>query len=84
MGITVNLKFPMLNWESETVVVKQSTAVIVAILVSFISFGVPIATLLVLPDINVNIMMCITTLMMCIITIVLYQWNNKIELKNII
>lgn len=41
VGVTVNLKMPMMNWENETVAVKQSPAVIVSMLIGLVACGIP-------------------------------------------
>lgn len=48
-GLLVNVKMPVFQWESETVVVKQSGAVFVSMLIGFISVGIPAVALFALP-----------------------------------
>ena len=42
LGVTINLMFPVLNWDSEVVVVKQSISALLAVLIGGILVGIPI------------------------------------------
>jgi ABC-2 type transport system permease protein len=83
LGITINLKMPMFGWESEVVVVKQGAAVIVTMLIGFISVAIPWVLLFVLPSDLRSIVWPITTVAVSLVTILLYRGNNKVLLKNI-
>lgn len=82
-GITVNLKLPVLDWESEASVVKQSAASLVGGMGGLLVAIVCIAVTLSVPDSyshTVKAGICITLLT---ITTVLYSRNNRTDLKNI-
>lgn len=83
LGITINLKMPMFRWESEVIVVKQSAAVMVTMLIGFISVGIPWVLLFTLPSYLRSIVWPITTVAVALVTILLYRGNNKVLLKNI-
>lgn len=50
LGLWINLKSPMLNWESERQPVKQSKAVMLTMILGFASVLIPGAAMLLLPD----------------------------------
>ncbi|MNI62971.1 hypothetical protein D3C73_1183130 [compost metagenome] len=57
LGVIVNLKLPKLEWTSEVQVVKQSAAVLVAMLLGFVSLVIPVALTLLLSSVNGQIVM---------------------------
>ncbi|WP_151733472.1 putative ABC transporter permease subunit [Paenibacillus tengchongensis] len=57
LGVLVNLKLPNLEWTSEVTAIKQSAAVIVAMLIGFISLAVPFAAALLLPGVDGNLLL---------------------------
>lgn len=82
-GLTVNMKNPMFNWESETVAVKQSKAVLLSMLVDLVAVGAPVALLILLPQKISNLILAATAVLLIAITCMLYTQNNKIELSKI-
>lgn len=82
-GITVNLAFPVMKWDNETTVVKQSASGLVAMLVSFISILFPVFALFALKNVSVNLIMGATLLIMSAVTGLLYSRNNRKQLLNI-
>lgn len=82
-GITVNLAFPVMKWDNEVRVVKQSASGMVTMLVCFISFLLPIIPLFVLNDVSTNLLMGATFLILSIVTGILYARNNKKQILNI-
>lgn len=83
VGITMNLKFPMLNWENETVAVKQSPAVMLTMLINFVGYGIPIAILLFMGTVNVNAVRVISIVCISLVTLLLYWRDCKINLQSI-
>lgn len=83
LGITVNLKMPVFNWESEVAVVKQSGATLVCMLFGFLSVVFPFVFLFLLPSGCKNLVYLGTSVVIVLITAVLYRKNNRILLKNI-
>lgn len=74
MGLIINLKFPMLSWITETTVIKQSAASMIAMLASFVVVGVPFAILIVG---NINNAMYVnggTLLTVLLLNYVFYQF----------
>ncbi|WP_241781919.1 hypothetical protein [Paenibacillus sp. DMB5] len=57
MGIIVNLKLPKLEWTNEVQVVKQSAAVLVAMLLGFISLIIPAGLSFVLTSVDGRVIM---------------------------
>jgi ABC-2 type transport system permease protein len=76
-GITVNLKMPVFNWDSEIKAVKQSASVMVTLLVSFFSFLPPIIILLTSTKISADLVMLLTLLVILVAAIILYSYNCR-------
>jgi ABC-2 type transport system permease protein len=74
---------PRFQWESEVVVVKQGAAVLISMLIGFVSIIIPWILLVALPADFRNIIWSIITVTIALITIALYQGNHKVLLKNI-
>jgi ABC-2 type transport system permease protein len=83
LGLAINLKMPMFQWESEVVIVKQGAAVLISMFIGFVSIVVPWVLLVVLPSALQNIVWPLTTVAIAVATVLLYQKNNKIVLKKI-
>lgn len=82
-GLTANAKNPMFNWESETVVVKQSKAGLLSMLFDFAAIAVQAAVLILLPSTLVNLWLALITAALVCIAIILYRKNNKMDLSKI-
>lgn len=86
VGITINLAFPVLNWEDEVHVVKQSASTLISMLVGILSCIVP-ATIVVLVSIYVdgmeNVAKSMIIVVLVTLTIFLYRRNEKIKLNNL-
>lgn len=76
-GVTVNLALPVMKWDNETTVVKQSASGIVTMLFSFISILFPVIALFTLKNVSVNIIMGATVLILSVATALLYTRNNR-------
>lgn len=76
-GISINLAFPVLNWESETRVVKQSASTLVSMLVGILSCLVPLLVIVFAEEELVNLIQAVTVVLLMVITTVLYTRNNK-------
>ena len=61
-GLSANLHLPLLNWENEVQVVKQSAATLVTLLGGTVMVGVPAAALLVWPAGYVYPVLCLALL----------------------
>lgn len=77
LGIAINLRMPMFDWESEVVVVKQSGAVFISMIVSLIIIAVPGVLIAVLGNIDPNIILAITVVVLGLLTLLVYRDNNK-------
>ncbi|MBO5197707.1 MAG: hypothetical protein J6B85_04195 [Lachnospiraceae bacterium] len=51
-GLLANLRFPVLDWKSETVVVKQSAASMCGILVGMVGGIIPVGLVIAMPGVN--------------------------------
>lgn len=83
LGLVINIKMPMFNWESETTAVKQSKSTLVALLLGFISIAIPIALLQILPTQWHGLLLAGITAVLAVLTVVLYQWIRRIRLIDI-
>lgn len=54
-GLLINLYFPKLDWTSPTTVVKQSASVLVSLVVTLVTIGIPIAAFILLEVTKINI-----------------------------
>lgn len=77
VGITINLAVPVMNWDNETRVVKQSASTMITLLVEFASFAPPLIILIAVQSIPVDIVMAVTLLVLASLTAILYRRNNK-------
>ncbi|WP_455714348.1 putative ABC transporter permease subunit [Anaerosporobacter sp.] len=77
LGIAINLRMPMFNWEAEVTVVKQSGATLIAMIIGLIVIAIPGVFLVVFSNIDSNVIMGIVTLVLGIVTVVMYRDNNK-------
>lgn len=83
LGITVNCKMPVFDWESEAAVVKQSGAMLLNMVVGFLSVLIPVGLLLVFNELSHHLVMGLTFMAIVVITVILYQRNRHIDLRTI-
>ena len=76
-GMTVNLAMPVFNWESEVNVVKQSASVLVTMLIGLVSVVVPVVFLILCKDGGEYLVYTITSLVLVLLTGILYGRNNR-------
>ncbi|MGG4343644.1 hypothetical protein [Paenibacillus lautus] len=74
LGVIVNLKFPKLEWTSEVTVIKQCASVYVSMLLGFVSIVIPIAILLLLSHVNVNLILSGIGVVMLVVCSVMYKY----------
>ena len=80
MGIAVNLKLPVLNWDNEMCVVKQSSATLITMFVGIISGVIPFVAVILLQGVNTNVFMAVVTAVLLLVTGILYQRVLKRDL----
>lgn len=80
LGLFVNLLFPLLNWENETRVVKQSASVFVSMLGGMVAVIVPIALTVVLRPDNLTLYLALVEVVLALLTAGLYLSVSKKEL----
>lgn len=83
MGLAINLRFPVLEWESEVRVVKQSASTMLTLLVGAVSVILPAAALLLQDRIADEIILGGTVILLLVLTAFVYNRNNRIDLKRI-
>lgn len=83
VGITVNLTFPVLKWENEVRVVKQSASMLVSMLIGMLSTIFPLVGMVFAGE-DLSEWICLLTVMiLVIVTCLLYRKNNKVTLIKI-
>ena len=83
LGITINLKMPLFDWETEAAVVKQSGAMLVSMLISMASGIVPMVLVFILPESLTNLCLGAVTVLVLAVTAVLYRRNRRVDLRKI-
>lgn len=78
-GITINLHFPVFDWDNETTVIKQSAAALVAMLTGIISSMIPFVLVFIVPDGFMNLFMAGVVLALMIITYSLWHIQCRQE-----
>ena len=83
IGIIMNLKYPKLDWESTTEVVKQSTSSFLSVMIGMILFILSVAIIVkVIGNINTTLLLLIATIIYLIINIILYLYLINIGVKD--
>lgn len=77
IGVLVNLKLPNFTWTSEVTAIKQSAAVMVSMLVSFISLLIPFGLSMLLTDMNANLILLVIALLMSLASGMLYRYIQR-------
>ena len=76
-GLFVNLKFPLMDWKNETVVVKQSVSSMIATLCGLLFVGVPIASTFIFWQVDAFIIQFSIVAIVLMISIVIHQYLKK-------
>lgn len=76
-GLIVNLKFPLLNWTNETVVVKQSASAMITMFSGMIFSAVPIACLMLIEGINIELLYVCVIVVLIVVSLILQAYLNK-------
>ena len=82
-GITINLHFPVLNWESDVSVVKQSASAVLGGMGGFFVAIVGVAALLVVPEQFSDLLKAVICIVLLGATALLYRKNNAADLQEI-
>lgn len=77
VGISINLALPMMQWDNEVRVVKQSASTLVSMLTGMGSILLPALALLLIKDISVDLVMGVTVVVLALTTVLLYRKNGK-------
>lgn len=83
LGMTVNLKMPMFQWESEAAVVKQSGATLVTMLLAFLSAGIPFGLSYVLKGTSLQLILWMMIVILCVLTVFLYFRNCRMDFREL-
>ena len=83
VGLAVNLSMPVLEWENETTVVKQSGSSMITVLIGLVSVIVPVIFVMIMPSGVSNIISLAVVVGVGIATGFLYRKINKIDLNQI-
>lgn len=82
-GITVNLAFPVMEWDNEVTVVKQSMSALIGGIGGSLIAMISVVILLLLPESIAGFAKWIVCLVYAVLTFVLYQKNNRTDLLKI-
>lgn len=76
IGIIINLYLPKLEWTTQVSVVKQSASVLVAMLASFVSIGIPVALFVIIQPANSNLFLGFLAIVLLLINLMLIKVLN--------
>lgn len=76
LGLTVNLAFPVFDWESEVRVVKQSMTTFISMLIGMLSSGIPLAISIFVSEKYKNVFCAVVLIGILAVTGLLYKKNN--------
>ncbi|WP_455617089.1 hypothetical protein [Eisenbergiella sp.] len=83
LGITINLKMPVFNWDNETTIVKQSASTFVSVLGGMLLALLPIGLRFALAGIPADLFLGGVTALVIVVTVILYGKNRKCDLQKI-
>jgi len=83
VGLAINIALPVLNWESEARVVKQSAAAGITPFAGMLGAIAAIAVLIVFRNFNTDIMIAVILVVLSAVTYVLYKMICRKELIRI-
>ena len=82
VGLAVNLRFPKLKWDSEVEVVKQSASGMIGGLGGFLIALVATIPLVLVPDSYFGLVACVEFVVVVALTVIVYEKNNRVDMKN--
>ena len=82
-GLTVNLKMPVFNWESEVAIVKQSASAALGGLGGFVIILAGMVPLIAAPAEYGNLLKGVICIVFLSATWILYKKNNKVNLQEL-
>lgn len=82
-GISVNLKLPKMNWETEVSVVKQSAASMIGGIVASLVIILCAIPVLLVPTQYTDVVCLVICIILATLTVRLYYKNNRVDLKEI-
>lgn len=83
MGIVINQHLPMMKWDNEVVVVKQSAATMTSIFSSFLLAGAPMAAVIAAPESMEVWMELLIVLLLLAVSVFLYIRAIKFDFRKI-
>ena len=79
-GISMNLLFPVFNWESDVNIVKQSVSALVGGIGGSVLVLLSAVPVILLPQIPTDMIKLIILCVMLLLTAILYYGNTKVKL----
>ena len=76
-GLSANMALPLLQWESEVQVVKQSGAALISILTAFAVWLIPTGITLAFPQLSSKMIFLLMLAALSVLTFILYRKNQK-------
>lgn len=83
LGIAINCRMPLLRWESEAAVIKQSGAVLCNMLIGMASGILPMIAVLLLPASMTNPVMGLVTAAVLAASALIYRGSRRTDLRTI-
>lgn len=83
LGIFINIRLPIFDWDNPTIVIKQSAAILLTLLFGMLGFVAPLGLVFLLQDFSVNGILFLVTILLFVLTLGLYVKNNQYDLKKI-
>ena len=82
-GLTANLKFPKMEWDSEVAVVKQSASAVVGGIIGMLGAVVCGIIVLVIPAALIHLVRAVIVIILILLTALLYRKNIRTDLRQI-
>lgn len=84
VGIAVNLAFPVLKWENEVQIVKQSASMLVAMLIGMLGSILPLVGVAFAGERMAKWIYLLTVVILVAVTWLLYRKSSRVELIKIV
>lgn len=76
-GLSANMALPLLQWESEVQVVKQSGAALISMLAAFAVWLIPTGIVLAFPQLSSEMIFLLMLAVLSVLTFILYRKNQR-------
>ena len=84
LGLWINMKAPMMTWDMEAQVVKQSKATLLALLLGAVSVGVPLVAIFLCEGVFVDVAMAVIVCALLVLTYWMYRKLLSMNLNELL